>query len=229
MTTMLALETSGSLCSVAVLHEAELTEDTHNVERMHNEVVLCMVDEVCERAGVSRRDIDVVAFGAGPGSFTGVRIAAAVAQGIAFGAHALMVPVSSSMAMAQAALSQVDPLPTQVLTMTRSRRDVYYLAGFSVHAGALRTEVHDVLCSDWPIELLNSEWLAVGDRPPWWDSPSTVGQAQLEWGGEVSVTAGVIAELGLATYRSGDALEPAAGLPRYVDGDSPWVKQGKTR
>ena len=86
MTTILALETSRSLCSVAVRQGAELIEDTRKVERLHNEVVLTMVDAVCKSAGLARRGIDVVAFGAGPGSFTGVRIAAAVAQGIAFGA-----------------------------------------------------------------------------------------------------------------------------------------------
>ena len=105
MTTILALETSRALCSVAVQHNSERTEDTRNVERLHNEVVLTMIDSVCKRLAIHKSTIDVVAFAAGPGSFTGVRIAAAVAQGIAFGAGALVVPVESSRAMALGAIS----------------------------------------------------------------------------------------------------------------------------
>ena len=221
MTTILALETSRSLCSVAVQKNAELVEDTRKVERLHNEVVLGMIDEVCARSGVSRRAIDVVAFGGGPGSFTGVRIAAAVAQGIAFGADARMVSVASSLAMAQAALRQLAYTPEGLITMTRSRRDAYYLAGFSVQGNEILLQLEDRLCTAWPAEFLRPGWVAVGDQPPWW----AAGAETVKWGGALDVTAGVIAELGLAAYAAGDAVDPGGGLPKYVLGDSPWVSE----
>ena len=223
MTTILAIETSRSLCSVAVQRNAELVEDTRKVERLHNEVVLEMIDDVCRAAEIARRAFDVVAFAAGPGSFTGVRIAAAVAQGIAFGADARIVPVSSSRAMACSAINALTASPSRIITMTRSRADAYYLAGYLREGDSLNLEVDDVLCTQWPAELLQVDWLAVGDRPPWWPSvPRSVG-----WGGGVAVTAATIAALGLAEFAAGTAVAPSAGLPRYVSGDSPWVKSGR--
>jgi hypothetical protein len=85
-------------------------------------------------------------------------------------------------------------------------------------------QVDDVLCTGWPSEFLQSHWLAVGDQPPWWSSLANEDAMPVQWGGEASVTAGLIAELGLAAYAANDALEPAAGLPVYVAGDSPWKK-----
>lgn len=223
MTTILAIETSRSLCSVAVQRNAELVEDTRKVERLHNEVVLAMIDDMCGAAGISRRTFDAVAFAAGPGSFTGVRIAAAVAQGIAFGADARIVPVSSSRAMAFSAIDNLTTTPPRIVTMTRSRADAYYLAGYVRADGSPTLAVDDVLCVQWPAELLQGDWIAVGDQPPWWQSvPRSV-----RWGGEVAVTAASIAALGLADFAAGKAVAPAAGLPRYVSGDSPWKKSGQ--
>ncbi len=223
MTTILALETSRSLCSVAVQNPQGRFEDTRKVERLHNEVVLTMVDELCERAALARDAIDVVAFGAGPGSFTGVRIAAAVAQGIAFGVGAVIVPVASSLALAHCAVRQASPPPARVVTMTRSRRDAYYLAGFTLNDGVLTQIVEDMLCTGWPPEFVQPGWVAVGDKPPWWGADALADEATVQWAGEIYLTAGLIAELGLAGYATGDALDPAAGLPIYVGGDSPWI------
>ena len=137
MTTILALETSRSLCSVALRHNAEFFEDTRKVERLHNEVVLGMIDGLFDRAGVTTSTLEVVAFGAGPGSFTGVRIAAAVAQGIAFGSGSQIVAVPSSLATAYGAIARLKPTPSRLITMTRSRRDAYYMAGYKVREGLL--------------------------------------------------------------------------------------------
>jgi len=223
MTTILAIETSRSLCSVAVQRNAELVEDTRKVERLHNEVVLEMINDLCRRAGIARRTFDVVAFAAGPGSFTGVRIAAAVAQGIAFGANARIVPVSSSRAMAFSATDDLTTAPPRIVTMTRSRADAYYLAGYLREDDSLSLEVDDVLCTQMPAEFLQAGWVAVGDQPPWFQS---VAQS-VRWGGEVAVTAATIAALGLTDLDAGAAVAPAAGLPRYVSGDSPWEKSGR--
>ena len=132
MTTLLAIETSSALCSLALYRSGRWFEDTQNVGRMHNMLVLDMLDTLMKQAGSVAADLEAIAFAAGPGSFTGVRIAAALAQGIAFAVGARVVPVSSSLALATAALDQrtSDAWPEGILTITRSRRDAYYLAGF---------------------------------------------------------------------------------------------------
>ncbi len=193
-------------------------ENTRNVERMHNQVLLEMLNELLARAGVAPGSIDVVAFGAGPGSFTGVRIAAAVAQGVSVGVAGSVVPVSSSLARAAVAFGD-HPDVQAVITLTRSRRDAYYVAGYTRSSGNISRSFADVLATGWPAGVVDDHRLAVGDRPEWWDTdrPET-----LAWGGEAQVTAPVIADLGLAAARRGEALEPALGLPVYVAGDSPW-------
>ena len=74
------------------------------------------------------------------------------------------------MAMAHAGVRDAATVPARLVTMTRSHRDAYYLAGFTIAGGVPVREVDDVLCTGWPSEFLQSQWLAVGDQPPWWGS-----------------------------------------------------------
>lgn len=105
MTThILALETSSHVCGVALLsHSAEgvrLFADQHDATAEHAERLLPMVDHVLAQAGVARNNLAAVAFGQGPGGFTGLRVACGVAQGIAFGLGLPVLPVDSLMAAA---------------------------------------------------------------------------------------------------------------------------------
>lgn len=103
MQTILALDTSTEACSVA-LQSAQGLYVRHELQpRTHTQRLLPMVDEVLEEAGVQRETITAVIYGQGPGSFTGVRIASAAAQGLAFGLGVGVIGVSSLHALAQAA------------------------------------------------------------------------------------------------------------------------------
>lgn len=223
MNTILAVETSGPLCSLAICCEGVWTEHTQAVERLHNQVVLAHLEALLERVDVARGGFDAVAFGAGPGSFTGVRIAAALSQGIAFGSGACVLPVRSSLALAVAAVSHVAvDAGTPLLTLTRSRRDAYYLAGFRIGADG-RPEpwlVDRLVVGDELPEVLASADrmvppLGVGDSPPWWPD-------DWQFVTEVRVTAPVIGRLALDAWHRGERLPPEAALPIYVEGDHPW-------
>ncbi len=98
--TILALETSTEACSVALARDGEVIERHEIAGRGHTERVFPMIDAVLGEASAPRTAIDVVAFGRGPGSFTGVRIAASIAQGIAFAGDLPVVPVSTLAALA---------------------------------------------------------------------------------------------------------------------------------
>jgi tRNA threonylcarbamoyladenosine biosynthesis protein TsaB len=225
MTTLLSIETSSTLCSLALHRSGRWIEHTQNVARMHNQVVLGMLDELMRDAAVAPGDLDAVAFASGPGSFTGIRIAAALAQGIAFAAGTPVVPVSSSLALAMEALGQLGPRrkPRGVFTITPSRRDAYYLAGFELRQDGLSQTLQDALHQgeNAPPWLPGADWVAVGARPAWL---SPEGPLELLEG--CQVRAETVGRLGLAALSGGGGVDAAEGLPRYVSGDTPWRPAG---
>ncbi len=99
---ILALDTSTENCSVALLIDDRIYSRSEVAPRDHTKKVLPMVDEVLKEAGVELKQLDALAFGRGPGSFTGVRIGIGIAQGLAFGADLPMIGISTLKAMAQA-------------------------------------------------------------------------------------------------------------------------------
>lgn len=106
MPTILAVETSTELASVALLrHERLLVRDAASVQT-HSQSLLPMVQALLAEAGIRLADCDAIAFGSGPGSFTGVRTACGVVQGLAFGAGLPVAPIGTLEAMAQACHEQ---------------------------------------------------------------------------------------------------------------------------
>ncbi len=186
------------------------------MERAHNEHILELVDGVLAAAGLAPADLDGVAFGCGPGSFTGIRIAASVAQAIAFGADARILPVSSTGALARAVLESDVRVGAGIIASIRSKRDAWYLAAFAHAGGELSAHRPDCLFTadpGWP--EVQGGWVLAGDRPEWWSTHP-------DWHADVAVSAGLIARLGAEALAAGEGVAPELGLPVYVQGDSPW-------
>ena len=100
---ILALDTATESCSAALLIDGHSVAREIELERGHSERILPMIDAVLAEGGVKLAGLDAIAFGRGPGSFTGVRLAASVTQGLAFGAGLGVVPISDLRAVAQRA------------------------------------------------------------------------------------------------------------------------------
>src|SRR5678816_3126088 len=99
---ILAIETSGDWCGIAVGDGVQWHVRDEQAEQSHSERALLLVRLALADAGWALASLDGIAFGAGPGSFTGVRIACGLAQGLAFGADLPVVPVPTLAALAHA-------------------------------------------------------------------------------------------------------------------------------
>jgi tRNA threonylcarbamoyladenosine biosynthesis protein TsaB len=106
MTTLLAIETSTELASVALLNKGELSIRELTGVQTHSQGVLPAIQELLNAAGLSLSQCQAIAFGCGPGAFTGVRTTCGIVQGLAYGADLPILPIISLQAMAQAARGQ---------------------------------------------------------------------------------------------------------------------------
>jgi tRNA threonylcarbamoyladenosine biosynthesis protein TsaB len=131
---VLALDTATERCSVALRSEDRLIERCVDTSRAHADLLLPMVAEVLGEAGVELRELAGIAFGRGPGGFTGVRIAVSVTQGLAFAARLPVVGISNLAAVAQ----QVACPEDEVLVCMDARMGEVYCGRFVLAAGALR-------------------------------------------------------------------------------------------
>lgn len=220
---VLAIETSGELCSVAFRDASGLREDTRHLKRSHNEALLKMLDELI--APGERLAVDEVVFGAGPGSFTGVRIGAAAAQALALAADAPMRAIDSLTAIAYASRMDTEDY---CLIARYSRRDALYLGGFThsqcdFPTPTLRPRLItsaaelELALNECPVHLTASP--LIGDElPAAWARP-----LELTWRPALPVTGATL--VALADRGAAPLVAPERALPSYVAGDHPWVKQ----
>jgi tRNA threonylcarbamoyladenosine biosynthesis protein TsaB len=133
---ILAIDTATERCSVALSVDGHVIHRDQETPRGHADLILPMVDEVLRESGLRLQDLDGLAYGRGPGAFTGVRIAVGVAQGLAFGAQLPTVGVSDLAAVAQ----QVARPGDSVLVCMDARMGEVYWAEFTrIQASALVT------------------------------------------------------------------------------------------
>ncbi|RML94802.1 hypothetical protein APX70_01698, partial [Pseudomonas syringae pv. maculicola] len=106
MTTLLALDTATEACSVALLHDGKVLSHYEVIPRLHAQRLLPMIKDLLGEAGIAMSALDAIAFGRGPGAFTGVRIAIGVVQGLAFALERPVLPVSNLAVLAQRAFRE---------------------------------------------------------------------------------------------------------------------------
>ena len=194
---LLAIDTTTEICSVAALSGDQWFEHTRSAPRLHNRLVLEMVDNVLGGAGLAVRELDLVAFGAGPGSFTGVRIGAAVSQGIALATRARVTPVPSAEVAAEIQ-RRTAGRRGEIDIVRKSRADWFYRARYELSDAKARCVDFDHLVAAAQI----GEHAVDGDR--------------------FAASARIVGLLALARHARGDTVEAAFAQPYYVDGDSPW-------
>jgi tRNA threonylcarbamoyladenosine biosynthesis protein TsaB len=158
---LLAIETATEACSVAIYIDGEVHESFRIAPRQHTELVLGMADSLLAEAGLKLSDMDALAFGRGPGAFTGVRIATSVIQGMAFAAELPVVPVSTLAALAQRGFAEYGQ--RRVATAIDARMNEVYWAAFEEHDGLMQAVQDEQVCPAEQTPLLDGEgWFGVG-------------------------------------------------------------------
>ncbi|SIS89892.1 tRNA (adenosine(37)-N6)-threonylcarbamoyltransferase complex dimerization subunit type 1 TsaB [Neptunomonas antarctica] len=225
MPKILALDTSTDACSVALHVAGEIREDFRIIPRQHTKQLLPMVQAMLDEAGLKVKDLDAIAFGRGPGSFAGIRIATGVAQGLAFAAELNLLPVST---LAAIALSK--HLATgehQVVAALDARMNEIYWAAYRFENG-LPVQV-DVERVDAPANIMlpdQSPWAGAGSGWRYLQEMSEqVQQAVTSIDDDTYPTAANILRLALRDYQEGKSVSPELAQPVYLRDSVAWKKK----
>lgn len=228
---LLALDSSTEACSVALINGDEVTEQFLLTPREHTQRLLPMVDEVLAEAGASLTQLDAIAFGRGPGSFTGLRICLGAVQGLAFGADLPVVPVSSLTALAQTALDKGLVNDEQsVIAALDARMDEVYWAhcyfqqGLAAIAGVEHLSTPEqVHLENVSGEVLSGETLGVGSG---WHYSARISLEKIRSiHNDVLPSAGSVAKLGLSYFAKGEFCQADQAMPVYLRDEVAWQKQ----
>ncbi|MEW5839207.1 MAG: tRNA (adenosine(37)-N6)-threonylcarbamoyltransferase complex dimerization subunit type 1 TsaB [Pseudomonadota bacterium] len=159
---ILALDTSTEACSAALLLDDQVFTAYALTPREHTQRLLPMVQQVLAEGGVSLAGLDGIAFARGPGAFTGLRIAAGVTQGLAFGADLPVMPVSSLAALAHGAW-RVHGADKVLTALDARMHEVYWGAWRVLGAGDVRLDGDERVIKPLDAPLVpDSGWFAVG-------------------------------------------------------------------
>lgn len=143
MMKILAIDAATEACSVALQIGNETLGKFELAPQQHSQKLLPFVDEILAQAGVKLGQLDAIAYGQGPGSFTGVRIGVSVTQGLAFGADLPVVGISSLATMAQQAISQLQS--EQVVTAIDARMSEVYFAVYQNNQGLAELNAAEIV------------------------------------------------------------------------------------
>ncbi len=229
MTSILALDTSGDACSVALGRDGAVWH-RHTVEpRAHHRLLLPMVEDVFTEAGCAPAELDAVAFGCGPGSFTGLRIATAVTQAIAW-AHDLTVIGVSTLEIMAASAVEADPSAHGVIALLDARMGECYWNLFRAEQGqvlALQADglaQRDVLAAAIArhVATAGGRWLLLGADLLGDASQLVPQQGELVAAAAPDVDARMLLTLAGRRFEAGEGLPAREAIPRYLRDERRW-------
>ncbi len=218
MLRLLAIETATEACSVALYQDGDVLERFEIAPRRHAALVLPWVEALLTDAAITPAQLDAIAFGRGPGSFTGLRIAAGVTQGLAFAADIPVVPVSTLAALAYGA--HIASGRTNILAALDARMKEVYWGAYRVDSSGHASLVSEErVCAPEAVPLPGSgEWFGAGSG---WQSYRDVLSARCDLSKTACLPdclphASDIAQLAAGLYQVGEAVPPEQAAPVYL-------------
>jgi tRNA threonylcarbamoyladenosine biosynthesis protein TsaB len=216
---ILALDTATEACSVSLGIGDQSIDRYVELERGHAEQLLPMIDAVLAEGGIALGSLDAIAFGRGPGGFTGVRLAASVAQGLSFGAGIGVVPISDLAAVAQRAF-QMDPGAGHVLVVNDARMREVYWARYAIGPEPVPQGEEKVSAAAevlLPEHSAGQNWVAAGRGLSAWPAlAERCREAGATVRADLLPRASEVLALARPFVAAGKMLPPEAALPVYV-------------
>jgi tRNA threonylcarbamoyladenosine biosynthesis protein TsaB len=210
---ILAIETSTEYCSTALWRDGTVSERCELVGQKHSEVLVAMLDALLKDAGIGIGQVDGIAFGKGPGSFTGIRIACGVAQGLALGTGVNVVGVCTLQALADASGKD------KVVAVLDARMGELYLAAYEKRNGAWETAIAPCLCNaESAPDIDGAGWFGAGNgfavkgaalQARYGESLCGVDELALP-------LASAVARIAVVEFAKGNAVDAALALPLYL-------------
>jgi tRNA threonylcarbamoyladenosine biosynthesis protein TsaB len=222
---ILAIDTTESACSAALAWQGRVVERFEPAARRHNEVLLPMIDALLGGAGLAVGRLDAIAFARGPGSFTGVRIAAAVAQGLAFAGDLPLVPVSSLQALAQGA-ARVHGRAGVLAAFDARMGEVYWGVFGQDATGVMRPLAPECVCAPAAVTVpVQRDWLGAGSG---WDTHGDALVRALGFAPTLVAGLGVhardVADIAVDAFARGETVSASDALPVYLRDEVAWAR-----
>lgn len=215
---LLTLDTSTDACSCALSVDGEIGEQSVIAPRQHTTLILPMIDQLLAEAGLKPTQLDGIAFGRGPGSFTGLRIACGITQGIAFAADIPVAPISSLATLAQAAY--LDNGIEQVLAAIDARMNEIYFGRYHIdEKGIMQPVGAETVCTPLSIDLpTTAGWYGIGSG---WviyaqELTTRLGDKILGYQGERYPQARAMVPLAQAAFAAGQIVSAENASPVYL-------------
>ncbi|TVT83394.1 tRNA (adenosine(37)-N6)-threonylcarbamoyltransferase complex dimerization subunit type 1 TsaB [Acinetobacter colistiniresistens] len=229
---LLALETANEQCSVSLIHDTEeLYFQLDERTKAQTQTILPLTEQALLQTGTELADLTAIAFSRGPGSFSGVRINAAVAQALAWSQDLPVIPVSSLQALAQAAY-RLNGL-SQVTAVLDARMQEVYIANFSLDAQGIMQAIDDEKLLSYEQATAYCKFTAIGSgseliKPTEINSEEASGHQATNV--NIKATAQDIAAIARVYAEQQKWVDAEQALPVYLRDDA-WKKipeQGKT-
>lgn len=228
MTRILALDTSGTSCSVALWSDTGLLIGKEELaERQHTQRLLPMVKELLLEADMKMSSLDAIAYGRGPGSFTGIRIAAGVAQGLAFGIDCKVIPISTLAALALRFHQRSEPSNLAYACSLDARMGEVYWGEYIIdetHPELALPQVAERVCSPEQVKLVNSVYAACGSGMAVANMPEEILASARSVCSDLEPRALEMARLAGADFALGRQCAPEDALPVYLRDEVTWQK-----
>lgn len=212
----IALDSSTEWCSAALWRDGEIAAIECRADHRHGELLLPMIERLLAQGELDAHDLDGVAFAAGPGSFTGLRIACGIAQGLAFAHDLPVIGISSLEALAESAGRGG---AMRVIACLDARMHEVYCAAFERRGDAWCT-VGDAECVA-PRDIGNppgAGWMGAGDGFAVHGDAlrARLGSALAQVAPALRPAAAAVARLAAARFRRGEGVDAALAQPHYV-------------